>query len=334
MKKIFITLVAIISMLSCVLFSACLKNEKSSDILLDYGSFNKRVDVKDLTFTPKTIDKKFIDNSNKLQGILHIMDVVEYNVQNTDHLLRLALGDGSGTSDFGTELTGNMKVRSLTAIEDKFYYYAQSGVVYSSDPESLLGVSKLILEQCKRVYSNDNYENSIEQDQGNSGKPVLIDKFPYFSDSIDKKYKKVKNPISYHLKHKKELTNFKIDENSFIENSLSLEYDSKEKLYKIAFNLDCKNDKVVFKPRELLRKCSKSKDLEYNYFNVKLEVYDNGLLKSFTADESWEATINLGLLAIKGASKSLNTDYFSWDPKDSNFEQLKKDGIINLDWID
>lgn len=353
--KIFTLILTIV--FTAVFFASCSRNEDIVDVTIERGKFEKRIDYDDVDFKEfatidgephgyMAIDSTIAKGDDQMAAVLHLMRVAEHNYSRAKNLARISIGGGEAQAD---KLTGKMEVRSLMIREGDKSYYQTVGRVYEGTPQSALGAAQILLDQGKRTYTiNIDSDNEVtyKQEPKNKGTPTMTEVFPYASCDFNKGTLKtipkgVVDPdeVDTTLKYKGEMINFNIYEDGAIKTEgLSVVYDGAKKLYTVEFELDLsdqdKRNLYTEKPRAGLRKSAGSDDLEYLKYKVKMELWDNGLLKTYSTEESWEATLIItSFLKPYGASDSKNTDYFSWDDDDCEIEEYVEEGIINLDWV-
>jgi hypothetical protein len=353
-KSLLRTLTLALLVVVCVtMLAACPGNEVVVPVTLERGNFEQRMEIDDLEFKTTevdglpsgymAIDSDIAQGTDQLEAVLHLMAVAENNYYTADYLARYS--DGGGSASAGP-MMGKMTVRSLSIREADKSYYQTVGRIYEGDPEFLLGAAQLLLDQGKRTYTlnlGTPDEVTYRQEPKNKGNPAMTETFPFatcnFSkgklETIDAEHPDEENDFS--LKYPGELTNFVISEESLLEDSYSVVYDEEYGYYTVSFAVDTSLDDNGIelygeRPQASLRKSAGSDDLYHVYYRATFVIFDNGLLKTFQSEESWDATINIGG-GIHGASSSLNTDYYSWDPDDCEIEDYVEEGIIALDWV-
>jgi len=350
MKRALKTFTMSLIIMFTMMLASCHCNESVENVTVKYGKFEQRVDIDDVDFieiddgNPETpvgymaINTAIAQGSDQVQAVLHLMEVAEHNYYTAINCARISLGGGSALA---AGLTGKMEVRSLYVREGDVSYSQTIGRVYEGDPQSLLGAAQLILDQGKRTYTiNRNKANQIiyRQEPKNKGNPTMKTSFPYAECDFNKA-KEIKiidaNSVDeddFSLKYKGELTNFKINASTLKADSCSIVYNEDDELYTVVYEIDITNEDAVERPRASLRKSSSSSNLEYLKYKVTMELWDNGLIKTYSTEEEWAGTLKLGL-SFEGASESKNTDYYSWDDDDCEIEEYVEDGIIDLDWV-
>lgn len=347
MKKTLLrTIIAIIVVLSTFLYAACAKNEGVKEVNeIGRGNFAQRVDADDLSFDVIPIDSTIAKGADQLAAVIYLMGIAESNYFNADYLAKVSLGGGSAIA---AGLTGKMTVRSLSIREGDTSYSQSIGRVYEGDPQGLLGAAQMLLDQGKRTYTincgDEDEEVSYRQEPKNKGNPAMTDTFPFATcnfaaadlETIDKEHPDEEN--DFHLKYNGELTNFVISTDSILPESYSVVFDDEKGCYTVIFEIDVRTqdsrNAYTDRPRASLRKSATSSDLEFKKYKVTMEMWDNGLIKTYSTEEEWEATLELtSFIKPNGASESKSTDYYSYDEDDCEIEDYVEEGFISLDWI-
>lgn len=349
-------MLALIIVVCTVMLTACPGNEVVAPVTLDRGNFETKMDIDDLEFTTTTvegrpsghmnIDTGIAQGADSVAAVLHLMDVAEHNYYTAKYLAKYSDGGGSATA---VGMEGKMTVRSLSIREDDTSYYQTAGRVYEGDPQSLLGFAQALLDQGKRTYTincGTDEEVTYKQEPKGKGKPAMTDSFPYatcdFSkgkiETFDAANPDVENDFS--LKYPGELTNYVVSADSLLADSYSVVYDEEFGIYTVSFAIntaamDGEGFELYGKqPQKSLRKSAGSEDLIHLYYRVSFEMFDNGLIKTYKSEESWDATLILAKgINAHGSSTSLSVDYFSWDPDDCEIDDYVEEGLISIDWI-
>ncbi len=368
-----VTKITTLALAICLIatFSYGCKKEENVDNVgeANYSHFEQYVDATTLGFTTVAIDPDEISAgttvSDKKNNVLYVLGIADTNyAAEGRQYAKLSLGGGSAET---AGLGGEMVVRSLKIQETDRFYYQTVGRVINGDPTVALGLAQMILDQGKReykVYGNLDDEDETNdwinyyQEPKNKGvkdmdsEDMFPDSFPYADCDYDKVAMKSDTPttaepdptfddddLTLELTHS--ITDFIINNDSILDNDnliFSSEVIDGHTLYTISYELkldtEAAQDMYTTRPRRGMRKASTSSDLEYVKYIASAKVWDNGLMQSYTSEESWEATLELNkFLKPHGASESLNTDYYSWHPYDVDIDNYIDDEIIdNLDW--
>ncbi|NCA66933.1 MAG: hypothetical protein EOM87_02595 [Clostridia bacterium] len=237
------------------------------------------------------------------------------------------ISDGSGYAKSGAE--GNMTVRGFYFRSGSSFYSQTAGQITSANVGSLIpnatNVARNMLDQLGRTYTPDMetfYRQKAEDGKGaNKPNVAAYDHFPYVSADYSKCKAEEFTLEQWRTKDRilntvGELSNFAFNVNAIKDAEISL--NEEEHFYRIEFALDTGNkgtdyDDVVNFAREGLREASTSDNLDYVIYNVTLEIWDNGYIRTFSSVENWEATLKIYGLKLDGVSDSSNTTSYYWD---------------------
>lgn len=314
MKKIFsLVTICILLLILIVNFSACKKIE-INPIELDYGHYEMRYDAE---YQLMSLNSNIINDDNKSLAMEHILCVADTNLQNAPYISKITFAEGEAyTGGIG----GKMIMRMLMLKHNNAFYYEAAGSLYEANPAAGLQAGKIFIDQASREYSAD-METFYKQNPKYKGKPTMTDDFPYFS--IDYRKAKLETMTMDEREDKDyfgKLTNFVFNSNTVKHDSIAINYIEADGLYTLSFELNLEDEaarqEATQVPRDKLREQG-SEDLEYVYYKYTMEIWDNGLIRTVTAEESWLGTIDVFFLHLNGSSESVAKDYYSWDPSDS-----------------
>lgn len=329
-KRIMITAVLLVCAL---LFSFGCKPIVVPPITIDYGNFEKRFD--EVGFEVMDIEDSIAKGSDKMAAFVHLMEVAETNWDSADYLAKFT--DGSGEAYTG-KIGGKMTGRSLYLRNPSSFYYIFGSMLTESNPKEGLPAAQAMLNQCRREYSSD-MKTFYQQEPKNNGKPTISYEFPFFSCDYTKAKVESFNAEEWKIKRENkdkigEFTSFVFDEQTVLADSISIEYKEEYGYYTLYFELNLEDkearDRATEFPRKILRDIAQSNDIEYRVYNLTMEIWDNGLIRSIETEESWEGSIKVWILpTLHGSSSSSTKDYYSWDPKDCEYASYG----LDIDWI-
>ena len=302
----------------------------------DYRNYNRRYDNVSFTVTP--IDAE-IAGGNDVAAVLHLLSVANSNVIAANYLASASTGDGSAGSSL-LDMNGTLEFGDIY-IRDNGAFYSQSVAriteATSSSPIDLLGFAQALLDQADRKYSADGETFYVQKVKGMSGESRMILDYPYgsaeFSEGAVEQFTLEQYKEEEYVKeYYNELSNFVFAEDTILPDNVVITY--VDGLYTCNFEVNlvdiAARDKATEFSRANMREASDSDDLQYVLYKVTIEIYDNGLIKKYTKEESWEATLNLPLgLSPHGSSHSITSVFYSWDPDDCSFETMG----IDTSWI-
>ncbi len=289
-----------------------------------------------------------IDEATLKSIALQLMNVAsdaKRNVNNIDDFFMFTYSDGAGSANAGVK--GEMCIRGFNITLGNNSYSQSGGPVVDGTP-ALLSVARSMLNQLSRTCTLDNGANYIQGKsasgtEANNPNPD-INYFPFmdcdFSKLTTKKWSTdlwlEKDNI---LNAPGELTNFALNADA-LKDGTSITYTATAEgqgFWTVSFKLNCpdletkpkeysnyveyakavmgeeayaKYDAVVTKSRAGVRESAGSSDLEYRRYDVVMEIWDNGYLRTYSSDESWAATL-IGI--ADGYTDSSNTTYYYYD---------------------
>lgn len=313
----------ILILILCVPFVGC-KSIEIAPIEFEYGSYAQRTNV---SFELMNVNASIANGSDKALALEHLIQVADTNLQNSTNVARISFAEGEAyTGGIG----GKMAMRMLMLKHGGAFYYETAGSLYEANPAAGLTAGKIFVDQASREYSSD-IETFYLQSPNHKGKPQMTEEFPYFNNT----YRKVK-VVTENIEERDnpfELTKFVFNRNTVLLDSIEIYYNSSIGLYTLTFELNLEDkearDEATERPRSELREKG-SEDLEYVYYKYSIELWDNGLIRTVTAEESWLGSISVFIFpSITGSSESTVVDYYSWDVADSEYLET-----IDLSWID
>jgi hypothetical protein len=292
----------------------------------------------DFGFTPTPIDKSIADKGDA-RAAEHILQVVDANLSAAPHYSFYSRGGGSAVSSF-MDMSGELEY-GIIFLKDNGAMYMQSGAhvtrLSSSAGEKLSNAVKGVIDQAERHYSPDGKTFYIQRVKGFKAKTKVFDRFPYSASnfSASKVEEMTKEEYCRSQCVRKdifELSNIVMDASTI--DPASVKLDRKDNLYRLSFSINLDDagirEKATRYARGFLRSISNSDDLQFKVFKVYMEVYENGLIKKYTREESWGGTLKLGMgFRPDGVSKSANSFHFTFDPVKC---KIKGNGI-DTSWI-
>lgn len=306
-------------------------NQKSE---FHFRSYSERYD--DVNFDRTLINSDIAGNGD-INSILHLLKVANDNVIKANYLAFISFGKGNAKASL-LDINGSLKYSDVyIRNNDAFYMQSFSKIisVSSKAPFEVLNLTEALLNQAERIYSPNGKEFIIEKTRGNKAKIEPVKSYPFYkAEFVKSEIKRCNlkqfNEEQYVRSNNKELTNFVITKETIQRDTINMKYSNG--LYTFSFNINLQDktsrDAATRYSRARLRNVSGSKDLEYKIYKITIELWDNGLIRKITKEESWEATLNIGPLSPSGTTKSSNTSYYSFNPLDCNFTTMN----IDLNW--
>lgn len=302
---------------------------------INYKNFGVRYDNVNFDATPINAENVA---SKDVSAALHILDVVDKNLKAANNVAYASTGSGTASSSL-MNMSGALDY-GIIFIKDNGAFYLQSAAdvtdVNSNAGATFSKLTKGLLDQAERRYSPDGKTVFVQKVKGKKGNAKVFNSFPFCSADYNQgKIKKYSLQEYYNKEYIKsdfsETSNLVFSKNTIAPESIKLDY--KDGLYKLSFDLNLKSkgarDEATKFARPMLREMTDSKDLEFNVFKVDVEVWDSGLVRKYTREESWEGHLELPLnLKPKGLSQSTASIYYSWDPANCSIKGNK----IDLSW--
>lgn len=323
-KKLHIIIVIFVLMtFIMVMFVGCDNAIVIAPVELDYGNFEKRYD--DVDFDLVSFDTAIINGADKVAALEHMLNVAITNYDNADHVAKIAMGSGEA---FTGGMGGKMTVRSIYMRNDVSYYYQIAGLITEASPSEGLSAAQIMLNQERREYTADGVTFYQQEPTNNKGKPAMITDYPYMTcdyskgtlQNFDLEAFKVERNIKEDVG---EFTSFVFNGDTISEDTIEITFDEEFGIYTLKYSLNladetARNTATEF-PRTALREISNSDNIEYKKYDVTMEIWDSGLIRSYATDESWEGSITVWVIHLDGSSTSYNKDYYSWDPDDCDY---------------
>ena len=271
------------------------------------------------------------DEATIKQAIATIYAKANYNkIHNTEQAITVLRGQGSAKA-LGAD--GSMVVRGFKVQAGNEFYYQKAAPIVECDPIALQNTLEDALNQQERVYCNrdtDDYRTTGTL-KGEKAKLLLDDKknpmtvtLPFVPVGVPsarslKSFESLCNK-AYYLEDPREITNFLITKDTVVLKELKkgesyIEYDEKNKCYICRFSLLIEgdgHDDCVAKARQYLRDSAKSDNLEYERFDVILEVWENGYFKKMHDDEIWSGNASAGA-KTKSTTWYESITYYDYD---------------------
>jgi len=333
MKKGLLRFFSVILVLtvSFIFLTSCVDPPEESVIRDDFEYRNYGIKFDDVNFANTEITSSIAQGEDKIAAALHLITVAENNVIAADYLASASVGDGTASSSL-FDMSGALQFGDIY-VRDNGKFYSQSVArvteATTSFPANLLTAAQALLDQSDRKYSADGQTFYVQKVKGTKATARMIKDYPYGTSTFERGELEVFDLDGYKAEEYirtdyRELSNFVFAEDTIKEDSIEISYDDESGLYTLYFEVDLENEaareKATEHSRANMREASNSDDLEYAIYNVTIEVYENGLIRKFTREESWEATLNVLGLKPHGSSHSETSVFYSWDPADCTFE--------------
>lgn len=271
-------------------------------------------------------------------AIALIYNKANYNkIHNVDSCVAVLRGEGTAAVKiWGMSASGTMIVRGIKAQSGDEFYYQKAAPIMQCSSKTLQPTLEDMLNQQERVYTNGTNDFRAtgtlkgpeakilteEEEIETETIPFVKVEIPDTINSYDKETFYYKG---YYLQDPREITNFNITADAIVLKPLAegekyielVELEDGAKYYLCRFSIDVTNESCVETARRYLRDSAGSENLEYGYFNVKLEVWENGYLKQMHDDEEWHGTLKKGPITCDTSSTSWyeTIAYYDYDAK-------------------
>ena len=328
---IFLFLLTAVFITSAVAFSSVQAEGAAKDF--SYRSYGLRYDK--VSFKNRPVNSEIAAGNDSTAKVLHFLDIINYNLITADYLAAISVGGGTASSDL-LNIKGGLKYGHVY-VRDRGRFYLQSVAKVTEATSSLninlLSLTQNLLNSAERKYSPDGKIFYLERVKGGHSNAKLLYSYTYGWADFRKGEHKVLNLAEYKAEEfiyrdYRELNNFVLTPDTIRRDSIRISY--KDGLYTFTFRVNLEDgvsrDKATKYARAHLREVSKSEDLEYILYKVTIEMWDNGMIRKYTKEESWKASLKLPLgIRPSGCSYSLTSVYYSWNPADCTFKTNNSD---------
>ncbi len=320
-----------------------------------YSHFGEYTGTSIIDFTPRLVNPNYLTTQNylpdiELTDVLYLLNVADENYANQNANYAY-ISSGTEYWDIPTiNLQADINTHSLM-IYNPSVYYKQS--ISTTNTTNAL---RYVLERADREYyiaDGDNWTKytQIHNLLNNPNDPYAKDDFPYAGcnwDSGDVVVTTELDPqesdpivIRTHA-----ITDYIVTLTSILDNEnlfINAEYVGGHTLYTIGYEIDLETqntrDLYAYFARKALREKTGLYDLEITSHIATMQIWDNGLIKSYNTNEIWESNISINLPLIgtrtfeSYASSNMQYNY-SWYPTDVIINNYVNEGIIeDFSWI-
>ena len=282
-----------------------------------------------------------------------IYNKANYNkIHNTPQALAVLRGQGSAAVELlGQSPNGSMIVRGIKAQSgDEFYYQKAAKLVECSVP-SVQAILEKSLNQQERAYTNgtDDYRltGTLKGKNAKILKEPETTTVPFVAVGVPEKSKITSYDKEnfyqegFYLDDPREITNFRVTKDYIVLKELKegeeyIEYDEDGKFYTCRFSLLIEgegHDDCVEISRRYLRKSANSENLEYEKYDVRFEVWDNGYLKMMHDDEIWAGTAVMAGIDVTTKSQSWYESVIYYDFDEALFNAEDAAAYEGEDWV-
>ena len=331
----------LVILLVCFSAIGCDNNKyQGKEVDISYDDFLVKPTAPNLTNVNK-VDPTKVTTSHEItedqavkEAACYLYHLANDNTQNVNFFA--SISEGKGIADVthdNSGLRGNMEVRDYYFKDGVAKYFETMGVVMSGENISdgsdsgLLGFVRGILNYAERNYTADGktfYKQRDKVVDENTIKNFAPPKTNYINWDKAKKGKKfnatdwkTEDKIRYHFY---EIDNADIQA-KYLKNA-KVTHNKKEGFYEVYYEV-IPTSPALELGRQSLRKSTGADNLDYVYQKVSFSVWEDGVFRMYSTDNSWKAKI----LTFTGASKNHYYRYFTY-----NRENVNRLAIPNTDW--
>lgn len=347
MKKIRIIAVCILVALMCMTMFAGCNNDSSIANEID-------IDYDDILVAPTAaasqgavaVDKSKVVISKDVTTDAAVKESASYLYQLANEnahkiAFSASVSEGRGHADVvykeAIQLRGNMEVREYNCNVGATKFYEGYGYVMTGTdlktgkPSDLLGTVRTLLNYADRTYTPDGQtfykqnkgglnNESVANFKPGEGGYINWDKAGKGTKYTDKQW--VSSGEGKINKHYQDIDNANILA-EYIQEA-KIVHNDREGYYEVFIKVEPKSAALDL-GREGLRNSTGSKDLDYVFHEVTMQIWDCGLMRYYYTYNSWEATIVL----FHGTSENQYYRYFTY-----NQDNVSKLSVTDLSWID
>ena len=308
--------------------------------------FNNKMPEKPLSFSAaeQTLISNVLSSANPTEDqiketIAAMYYRANYNKIHAEQAIAVLRGEGSAAIEFmGKHPSGTMIVRGIKVQSGNEFYYQKAAKVVECSIPAIQSFLKNTLNQQERTYTNMNNAYLLTRTLKGKNAKILdtpeTKTVPFLSVGIPGAINSYSDQAiffrdGYYLEDPREITNFNIQKDYIVLKELEegqkyVEYDAEKKIYTLRFSLLLEpgeaHEDCVRVARQYLRDSTNSTDLDYTRFDVVLEIWENGYLKSMHDDEGWKG--NLDGTETESRSDYNSIMYYDFSPELFSEEDL------------
>ena len=346
MKKLKIfALLLVFILLCCSLLGCDTQKYLGKEVNIDFDDFLVKPTIRNLNNvsgvdnSKVTLSADITEQQAVKESACYLYHLANTNAQLLDFFAYISEGNGhADVTSNGLSLRGNMEVRDYFFKDNAKKYFETIGVVMSGenlsdgkDITTLLGAVRLILNYAERNYTQDGVTFYKQRKSGADvvDENTIKDFNPPSTDYVN--WDKIKKTAKFDKKswyeedkirnHHYEIDNADIKP-EYLKNA-QVTHNKKEGFYEVYYEV-IPTSPALELGRQSLRKSTGSKNLDYVYQKVSFSVWEDGVFRMYSTDNSWKADIAI----FKGVSQNKYSRYFTY-----NRESVKKLAIPNVEWI-
>lgn len=327
-------LIVLIGLLICttIVLSGC-KKEVVPETDYNYGVGFSVAPTNDFVTKNRVqqLDLSIVNGADAKIAAIHLYNVAQANNDATPYLATRSDGAGDAETSVGLiTVGGEMRAKSHYVRYGKDWFTQSAGVVMKGKPESCLSIGRMLLNYNNRsgyISATNTFYKESGGSKGNANFDEATGKSIGLFTEKGSTHKKFTNNEALYNKVSAVRTNCYERSNHVIstESIKDAVITDKDTYFEATFSINVEVEEYVIIGRDDLRKSAKSDDLKYVKLDYTIQVWKSGYFRTMSSDESWNATLNLGIKA-NGTSLSNSKTEFSY---------VEADCIIGdqLDWI-
>lgn len=246
----------------------------------------------------------------------YLFNLANNNLCKVNWYANVATGNGTATINIGANASGNMEVREVRIKDGAAMYMETMGQVVDGTTEWIVDACRTLLNYGNRKYTPDGKTFYLQD----GGRKALSD------NSLANFYVEGTNYINWDecddvrsisvdqfMKEEYYRSNYAETNSSHIAadtlEKASVYYDEEHGYYEIEMVVDVDSDALELAIAST-RNSANSDDIVYAYQTIKCQVWDCGLFRYYSTDDSWEGSL---LNILGGSSVNFWEKYFTYN---------------------
>lgn len=255
----------------------------------------------------------------------YLFNLANANLAKVDYYANKATGNGVATITIGEDASGSMEVREVRIKDGAAMYMETMGEVVSGRLGDG-GNSSLIVSACRALldYGNRKYTpDGVTMYRQEGGTSCLDPNYSLNNFYTDQPYinwdecDDVESMTIQDFMKDEYYRNSYFETNSSEINAKTLKeakvtHNDAEGYYEIELVVDVTTNALTLATQST-RNSASSDDIVFVYQTIKCEVWDCGLFRYYSTDDSWEGSIKAGIFSLGGSSVNFWEKYFTYN---------------------
>ena len=338
MKKFFVTLILVITLLSVLLLSGCNGGADTADVDLDFDSLGSKPNAQAIAKATPIDPTNFKFSSEEttdpdvIASIRSIILIANQNNVECDFYAAAAYGTGEAKIKLGGQnIVGSMDTREWRLFDNGEYFFDSYGLVVGGHTikedgstgkvaDTLISALSSVLNFTERVYSPDSQTFYMSK-KGKSDNKTLT-RYPSLDAVNYKKPASKKYTYENYVKENfyrndfREFSSDDFDEDLNPITSGILTYDSENGIYYLECEINCEDESVLDLSIQSMKQSAGTDIFKYAKKRLKIQVWECGLIKNYINENVWEATLLPTSLKLKGSSENFYEQRFTYNKED------------------